>query len=428
MININSSTPNPCGSGSTSECVTWEGENIECLGIEKGQTLSVIGKTIADEVCALMEELDLSDLDLKCVFDLCISCPEPEKTLQTVLELIINKICSIQDIIDNLNISGGTGTDPILTLASCFQFTDVDGDLIVELPHTTYTKRIASRVCQMILDITALQDDVLDLQNTVNDLQVQINNLNLDIPDVTSDCLFVGTKSIDDAWDLMDQAFCQLRTGVGLPTDINMAISLLCEGLNDEFSAEPGWTLSPSNLAEAVGNLIIAFCSVRATVATCCVVSCDDVLVGFSAAFNEDNSSVILKFNFGSGTTIPDGFTDEGSTGTITDVDGNVEFFSLTIENNAEIDVPISGLNVNDQLKIEINAILGDGSITCQKCVSKTVKSNACGFCTITASGEEGSSAVIIYEDDAVAAVVEVSTTTTSTTSSSTTTTTTAGV
>lgn len=424
MIKANSSTTNPCGGGTTSECVTWEGGEIECLGIENGDTLSVTVKTLAEEICALQEELDLSDLDLKCVFDLCVSCPEPEKTLQTVLELIINKICSIQEIIDNLDLSSSSGTDPVLTLASCFQYTDVDGDLIIELPHTNYTKRIANQVCAILLDIASLQDDVGDLQNIVNDLQTQIDALELNIPDVTSDCLFVGTKSIDEAWDVLDQAFCQLRTSVGLPTAVNLAISKQCEDLNDEFGSEPGWNMSPANLAQSISNLWIAFCAVRATQEICCEVTCEDVELGFSASLNEDNTAVTLKFTFGAGTNIPTGFTDQGSTGTITDVDGNVESFNLTIENNAEIDVPISGLNVNDSLVIEINAVIGTEGLTCQKCLSKTVRSSNCGFCEITATGTEGSSAVIVYEDDAVAAIVEISTTTTTTSTSTTTTTT----
>lgn len=421
MIKSNSSSVDPCGGGTTSECVTWQGEDITCLGIEKGQTLSVSIKKVADEVCDLMDQLDLNDLDLKCLFSLCVDCPEPIRTLKVVLELLINKICSLEDIINNLDISGETGTDPIINLASCFQYTDADGDLITELPHTLYTKRIANQVCQILLRVSSLEDDVSDLQDITTSLQEQIDALELNIPDVSSDCLFVGTKSIDDAWDLLDQAFCQLRTGVGLTTDINIAISRQCAELNDEFAAAPGWKASPANLAESINNLWIAFCATKATTDGCCAVSCSDISLGFSASFNGDNTEITLKFTFGAGTSIPDAFTDGGSTGTITDVDGNVESFNLTIENNAEIVVPVSSLNVNEDVVIEINAILEAEGLTCQKCLSKTLKSSACGFCEITAEGEEGSSAVIIYEDDGLAAVVEISTTSTSTTTTTTT-------
>lgn len=418
MIKSNSSSTSPCGNSTTSECVTWEGENIECLGIEKGQLISVVVKNLALEICELKDTLDLSDLDLKCLFELCSGCPEPEKTLTFVLELIINKICSLEEIINNLEISNTTGSDPVLNLASCFQFTDAEGDLITELPHSAYTKRIATRVCQLILDVTSLQDEVGDLQTTVSGLQDQINNLELNIPDVASDCLFVGTKSIDDAWDTLDQAFCQLRTSLGLVTDVNTAISRQCLDLNVEYGATPGFIANPENLADSVNNIWIVLCAIRNTVSTCCALKCEDIEIGFSATLDAAAAEVTLKFTFGAGTSIPAGVTDAGSTGTITDINGAVESFNLVIDNNAEIVVPVTGLDVNNSLIIEITAIMSDGTLTCQQCLKKTVTSAACGYCEICAEGEEGSSILIVYESggSTASAIFETTTSTTTTT------------
>lgn len=426
MIKTNSSSTNPCGNGTTSECVTWEGPDIECLGIEKGQTISVAMEILANEICELKESLDLSDLDLKCLFDICADCPDPVKTLRTVLELIINKICSIQETIDALNLSTSTGSDPILTLASCFQYTSAEGDLIVELPHTTYTKRIATKVCELVLNVSALQDDVADLQNTVSDLQTQINELDLNIPDVTSDCLFVGTKSIADAWELLDAAFCQLRTGVGTITEINLAISRQCSELNAEFGGEPGWVAVPENLADSLNNLWIAFCAVKAVQDTCCAVTCDDVLIGFNATYSEDNTEVILTFTSGAGTSLPNGFTDIGSTINITDIDGNVATFNTggadVIELNAELEVNVTGLNLNGDLVITIDTNISNGTLTCSKCITKTIKKPNCAYCEICAEGEDGSYVVITYrlEGSSIVTNYEPTTTTTSTTTTTT--------
>jgi len=424
VIKTSSSSTNPCGNGTTSECVEWQGDDLECLGIEKGQTISEVNKLIADEVCALKESLDLSDIDLKCIFDLCISCPEPEKTLRTVLELLINKVCSLQDIIDNLNVSTSTSSDPVILMASCFQFTDVDGDLITELPHSSYTKRIAAQVCSILLDVASLQDDVTELQNNLNDLQVQVDAIETNIPDVTSDCLFVGTQSIEDAWDVMDQAFCQFRTAVGLPTDVNLAIGRQCSDLNTDFAATPGWQLSVANLAQSVGNLWIAFCDLRAQVLPCCAVTCADVSVGFSAVYNEAGDGLILTFSFGNGTSIPTGMEDLGSTGTITDVDGNVQDFNITIENGLVEEIILSGVNTTGALVVDITAVIGNDSLSCQKCLSKTVSKATCAFCEICAEGEdEDASVVIIYQSSSSGIVVENSSTTTSTSTTTTTTT-----
>lgn len=430
MIKSSSSDINPCGNGTTSECVTWQGDDIECLGIEKGQLLSVTVKNVADEVCTLMDDLDLSDLDLKCVFDICISCPEPEKTVRSVFELLINKVCDIDEIVDTLSTATSTGSDPIILMASCFQFTDVDGDLITSLPHSTYTKRIANQVCQILLDLSSLQDDVQNLENTVNDLQEQINDLDTSIPDVTSDCLFVGTKSIDDAWDLLDQAFCQLRTSVGLPTDINIAISRQsnCEDINATLNTEEGWQNNPANAAESLANLWIAFCNVWGRVTTiednCCKVGCSDVTVGFAVALNQERNEATIRFTSGAGTSIPDGFEDGGSTLTVTDQSGNSEDFDIEITQGGEEVITFSSLNTNDDYDFALNAILSDGSVTCEKCYNKKVTfQSTCSFCTISVTGSTGT-VTIIYDDGGTFIATSFDPTTSTTTTSTTTTTT----
>lgn len=403
MIKVSSSSKFPCGNSTTTDCVTWEGEDIVCLGIEHGEIITESIKKIAEEICALKEQLDLSDLDLKCLFDLCISCPEPEKTLHTVLELIINKICSLEEAINNISTSTTSGVDPILKLASCFQYTDADGDLVTELPHSNYTKRIAQKVCEILLDVSSIQDDIVNIQNDINSIQIQINGLETNIPDVTSDCLFTGTKSIEDAWDLLDQAFCQERTAVGLPTDINLALSRLCSDLNTEFSATPGWVLNPSNLAQGVNNLIIAFCAMREDVSAlqdCCAATCDDVTIGFLIVMNDSRTEATIKFTSGAGTFLPTGFVDEGSTMEVTDQSGNTLDFNVIIANNGEEIIDLTGLNVNDDFTFNLTAKIANGSIHCQKCVSKkSLFANLCDFCEICVTGSTGT-VTIIYEDN----------------------------
>lgn len=430
MIKSSSSGSSSCGSNPPSNCVIWNGGDIECLGITNGDTLSVTIATLAEEICDLKDQLDLSDLDLKCVFELCITCRQPVKTLQTVLELIINKICSLEEIINSLELSGSTGDDPILNMANCFHYTDADGDLITELPHTSYTKRIAIKVCQILLDISSMQDDISDLQDTVDDLQTQINNLDLELDDVTSDCLFTGSKSIEDAWDILDQAFCQFRTAIGLPTDINIAISRQCEDLNAELGSEPGWQTSPANLAQSVSNIWIALCDIRDRLAAneeCCAATCADVEIGFTITLNEARDEATIRFTSGAGTAIPTGFEDEGSTMTVTDESGNSLDFNVTVENNGEEILTLTGLDAGDVYTFDLNAVVGNGSLTCQKCVSKkSIVSTLCNYCEISVTGSGSDSVTVIYDDpNSSESVTNPTITTTTTTTSSTTTTTT---
>lgn len=397
----NSSKTMGCGNPTTTECVFWQGDNIECLGIERGQTISTSVKLVADKVCELQTTLDLSDLDLKCIFDFCLSCPQPEKTLGVVLQLIINKVCNIQELIENITSATGSESS-LIRVASCFRELNLDGDLILDLPIEEYVRKIANEVCQIKLTLSELSNDIVDVRSNLDNLTDRVQTLeNTTGDEVSSDCLFNGTREISDAWDLLDQAFCQTRTALGLTTDINLAISQQCEGLNAEFASNPAWIVSPSNLAQSLNNLWIVLCKRGGEIKTiqdnCCAVTCDDVRVGFVVAFEDGLEVVRLRFTNGSGTNIPNGFTDFGSLLTVTDESGNSVSVNISISNNGEEVINLLGLNSADKLTFNIEARLQNGTLRCEKCVNKVVDAtNACSFCTLTNLGQ--SDATIIYE------------------------------
>lgn len=391
-IPTNSSNQSGCGSPTTTECVYWQGENLQCLGIERGQKISLSIKKIADEVCALKTTLDLDDLELKCVFDLCVSCPEPEKTLKTVLQLLINKVCSIDEIVKELSSTTEETTASLIRLASCFQYTTTEGDLVVELPHEDYTKRIANEVCTLLTKVSSLENEILDVQNSVSDLTQRVVTLENSSDEVSSNCLFTGTRDLPTAYETLDQAFCQIRTALGLPTDINKAIGQQCENLNPEFSSNPAWNNSVENLAQTTQNIWIVLCKlledVKTIQSTCCSFDCSDVKIGFVVAFEDGLEVVRLRFTYGSGTNIPTGFNDIGSVLTVSDESGNSLSFNITIENNGEEVLNLLGLNAGDKLTFNIESKLSNGSITCQQCVSKTIDSDSsCDYCEIQSVG-----------------------------------------
>ena len=172
--------------------------------------------------------------------------------------------------------------------------------------------------------------------------------------------------------------------------------------MNAEFGLLPGWIAVPGNWAENYNNLLIAFGNVWTrlqAVEECCAATCEDIELGFTAVYNEDADGVIISFTFGAGTSIPAGFTDQGSSGTITDIDGNSVDFNITIANNASEEVLITGLNTTGPLDINITAILGREGLTCQKCVTRKVNRAQCDYCQICNNGPSGQ-VVIVYEDN----------------------------
>lgn len=265
-------------------------------------------------------------------------------------------------------------------------------------------------------------------------LQSQIDNIDInpavDEPEFAT-CIDAAIKPTSGQTVSIANALCDLRDATGDETDITSALGSTPADMNAEFGLLPGWIVNPQNWAENYNNLLIAFGNVWQRVKTiemtCCALSCEDIKLGFSAVYNEDGDGIIISFTYGAGTVIPAGFTDGGSYGTITDIDGNVVDFNITIGNNSQEEVIIAGLNTTGELTISITAILGTGSLTCQKCLSKKVNKASCNYCEICATGAEGSSVVIVYESSKTSSIIEnAAALSTTTTTSSTTTTTTA--
>ena len=55
----------------SSNCIIWQGPNIECIGLCKGDTITDVVYKLAVSYCELKEQLDIGNYDISC-----INCPE----------------------------------------------------------------------------------------------------------------------------------------------------------------------------------------------------------------------------------------------------------------------------------------------------------------------------------------------------------------
>ncbi len=186
---------------------------------------------------------------------------------------------------------------------------------------------------------------------------------------------------------------CDYLLVVGTATNIAAALANTPTDLNFEFGTIPGWNSAPVVWAEYYSNTLLELQNLRERVTTientCCAVTCDSVVIDFTALFNEDQTGIILKFTKGAGMVLPKGFEDCGSTGTITDENGNTQDFTLTITMGGTVEVPLDGIAAIGDLSVNVSAKIcnADKGIECNKCVSKTIGQGPCEFCVLTASG-----------------------------------------
>lgn len=403
-----------------SSCVEWNGGDIEYLGICNGDSLN----TLLWEVVAKLEEItgeDLSEFDIDSLADICAKKAPTEITILSILNLLKDTQICLKDYIDELNtrlneLFENTGVNVNL---KCYAEFDNLGNALA-ITRDSLDQLIIDNLCNHKSRIETLEGIAISLQSQINNIDITPTVEELSFATcVDASILPTSTQVITLA-----SAFCDLRDATGDETDIASALAQTPGDLNAEFGLITGWILAPSNLAENYNNVLLELENLRQRVIfmeeNCCASSCKDVELGFSAVYNEDNTGIILKFTSGAGTNIPAGFLDIGSIITITDIDDNVETFTTSspdlIANNAEIEITITGLNLNGDLVVSIDTNMSNGSLTCSKCLGKTVKKAQCAYCEVCAEGEDGSSVVIVYESSASSTVIENSSTTTTTT------------
>lgn len=387
-----------CADVMSNQCIEWHGGPVPCLGICDGDMLSEAEKTIADKVCALVSDLDMSKIDISCVLDRVVT--SEDKVIKTLVQILFDNDCKLKDLIDA---SGGGTTEVTLKLnLKCLKKFDEFGNEIPQDLNQTL-QSLVNQACQNKDDITSLKSRVTDLENIVDSIDTSPQTPQE--PKIAT-CVVPGLLPVSQNVVQLSNAFCEFKNIVGTITDLLNALSQQPGDLNDAYALFQGWNTTVANLGQSNSNQWIVIGDLLSRVSVieqnCCAVTCDDIKLGFEVTPNEDVNGIFLKFTSKAGTSIPIGFDDCGSIVVITDKIGNSVQYPLVVANNAtEGDFDVTGLDLSDFLTIEVTAKLCADGIGCEKCVSRLYKMNnaLCPFCEITVSGDEGSSITIIYED-----------------------------
>ena len=79
----------------SSNCIIWQGPNIECIGLCQGDTITDVMYKLATAYCELSNQLQADNFDISC-----IECPEgidcTVDNIQDLLDVLIAKICELQ--------------------------------------------------------------------------------------------------------------------------------------------------------------------------------------------------------------------------------------------------------------------------------------------------------------------------------------------
>lgn len=377
----------------SSNCVIWQGPCLLCIGVNTGDVISDVIATLANSICDLTANINLTQIDFKCLVDLSLETPQPEKTLNTAITLLINKVCDLQTIIDSI-VPPPDPTPDMITVATCFQTLDLNGDPILSLPIDDYVRAIGNKVCTIAATVASQGTTISSQGTTLTSYGTRITNLENTaltyLPTVTPTCIYGGdtsAKAMNVFLQALEVQFCTLRSATGTSTALLNAAAEQCSGLNSAaalsvsgtMSGISGWKSTVSTVADSLTNMWLTICDMRTAISAiqgCCSKTCADVIVNFVANITDNGATI--KLYFAGYTFLPSGFTDcseGGSVLTITDgISGsyttNVVLSTASISSTPiSIDVTSTPLSPTGSYTLNLASCITNGTLTCNKSV-----------------------------------------------------------
>lgn len=313
----------------SSNCVIWQGPDIECISLCKGDTITDVVYKLATELCTLMDTFNISNYDLTC-FNLAQCAPEDFTAL---INLLIEHICALENATPTLSTSTTGCPDCVVNICSQFYYTNELGDLVTTMQLRDYVLAIGNRVCTIIGQITTINTTLADHEDRITDLENAPVPTYV-LPTLTPVCIGPDPLTLDVFTAALEQVFCDLQVHTGDPVTIMTAINHSIAGLSTMnklcgsglMNSIPGWVSTPSSMAQSLQNLWLTVADMRCVIQNillnCCNTDCNaiDIVLGGSLSSPTD---LVLTF----GGSIPNNWQDApgGSTIEITDAIGGTE-------------------------------------------------------------------------------------------------------
>ena len=386
----------------SSNCVIWQGPDLNCINLCTGDTVSDVIAKLALELCDIMDQISIDGFNVSCLG----AVPTPIN-FHALVQLLITRICALEA---GSNGGGGgiiTGGCPdcMVALPTCLQYTNpATQSLVTQLNLNDYAALVATRLCNTIADIEELQATVLQNSTDITNLNIRVTSLESNastsqtLPNVNISCITgVTSTPLSTAVVNIANEVCALEQTLGSTTDILNAALKQCTGLDSSpalsqpgvMSSLPGWVSAANTISETITNLWLTVCDMRGAIrdiqTNCCGSLCSSISVNLSV-------TVTTQLNFFFTGVIPAGFTNCDPTGTAFTIVGDgysgvATVFNVIpyIGNSFGFPIP-AGLNTNANFTVTGNLCLQDeNGSQCQSVLSYTYTSTlACPTVTLT--------------------------------------------
>jgi hypothetical protein len=364
----------------SSNCVIWQGPNIECIRLCTGDTESDVVSKLATELCNVMEILNISTYqDAMACFNLAIGAGAPTN-FQQLIELLTARICNLETCTgctpdcngdSQMQLPDEVSTpccDTLVPIADCFYYPDpATGDTVTELGLSAYVHLIGNRICDILAALTTHGISITNLNVRVTSLENAIPPTYTPTPIIPVCVLPAVATDPFNVLVALESQFCALQTATGNPNEIMTEIPTPA-GLGSSqqlcgtgtMQSLTGWSNVGGTMAAAIGNMWLTIMDMRCAIINalaCCPHGCDGVMIIMTAEII--GTSLKIYFNG----TLPTGFTDcnvAGNTFTITDINGNSTIILIRVADYINTSVPyvldLSSTPVDHTLDITITA------------------------------------------------------------------------
>lgn len=253
----------PC-SPVSSNCVIWQGPDIPCIKLCKGDTISDITYKLATELCTILDQLNVENYDLTC-FNINACGPNDFKAL---IQFLIERICALEGIDPATTTTDGNGcpTECFITAAECF------GGGTVNL--TDYIISIGEKICDIVTNTEVIKSDVTNLDTRVTILE-NTPAPTFTIPSFILDCN-IGTLLTGNSYEIdnilevfINDVWCSYYSATGTASELLTAIAKKCVDDTDiqksnglAFNTNANWILDGNynTVADAINNIWVVLC------------------------------------------------------------------------------------------------------------------------------------------------------------------------
>jgi len=378
---------NPSCSPISSNCVIWQGPDIACIKLCKGDTVSAVVFKLATELCAVMDTLNITNYnDALACFNL---TPCGPKDFEALINFILERLCALEkcaNCVPSCNTTtNGTTTTPVrspslipgcpdceIAIAPCFYYKNQFGDTITTMQLLDYVYAIGNKVCDIVSQIDIINATLVQFNTRITILE-NTPPIVYPIPQIVPNCILPSVPTdINIVLDALEAEFCLLEGATGLPAQIYTALTYQCVGLDTAaalgpaggvMGAIPGWQNPVFNLSDSLTNMWITICDMRAAIANiqlnCCPTGCDGINLLLQAVV-EAGGSTLRVYITG---TIPAGFLQCSGLGTLFTISDSLggsftQYLDIitNLNNPAGIIVGLGSTPVNGSANITVSA------------------------------------------------------------------------